>query len=148
MYAPSPYQIEAKSFLKELVYIWKVDTLEIIDIEYLGEKMFGDFEVVENRLTFKRNNSITKTIDLLVSLDLSRTLFGKYEDICTDILFKNIVYLYNHKNSKSYIKNSIGSTKSVKSDLYKNEIYKMKVKIKNIEEHIYFNMDAKKFFDI
>lgn len=146
-------QKQISSFLKEVLFISNKGNLKIekVEIEYIGEYLFNDTDIIENILFFKKRNSQGIEIDFLIPTTVNMCIYENLRskniedslEYFVQIIVNSMIFIYNRNNPKSYLfkYRSVGT--EISDNIYKKDIYKVKFEIFGKLEYIYF--DIKKF---
>ncbi|MEA3552894.1 MAG: hypothetical protein U9R39_00675 [Campylobacterota bacterium] len=155
------------SFLKEVLLISNNGDLKIlsykcpwdiknIEVEYLGEYIFEDVDILESDIYLKKRNSQYIQFSLLVPVVANMNIYKNInskniksvEDFFkfyTQIIVDSVIFVYNSRNPKSYLFKYKSVGLGVSNNIYKKYIYRVRFEIFGKEECIYFNIKKSQF---
>lgn len=142
--------------MERLVGLWAISNIEIVEIEYIGEMSLQGADMIQSDLIFRKNNSIYSHLGIYVPVNVGEDVFKKtnigtnlsiFFEYIVNVLADSIIFLYNSTNPRSYIaKYHNDISVSVSNDLYRENIYRVVLKIFGKEESIYFDVDRSQLF--
>ncbi|MEA2111261.1 MAG: hypothetical protein U9P71_04340 [Campylobacterota bacterium] len=145
--------------MRQLVTLWGNVDVEILEITGMKDIYLEDEDIIQGDLIFKNNRSHYSHLSLYVPVGVSSNIFHKVKNRSSDIgeffehslraLSDSIIYLYNRHHSKSYIcRYYTNIPVFVSKGICKESVYKIKFKVFNAIETIYFDINESNVFSI
>ena len=123
-----------------------------VKVEYLGEKIFRNIDILENRLIFKKRNSQYLRFDLFIPatmcIDIYKQMDNKkiknVEDFLSFyiiIVSNSIIFTYNRINLRDCLSYYRNDSLGIVDNIYKKNIYKVVFEVYGKLEIIYFDIE-------
>ena len=128
-----------------------------VKVEYLGEKIFRNIDILENRLIFKKRNSQYLHFDLFIPAEVCIDIYKqmdnkkikKVEDFLSFyiiIVSNSIIFTYNRINLRDCLSYYRNDSFGIVDNIYKKNIYKVVFEVYGKLEIIYFDIKEYRFF--